>query len=67
MMERLMARAEAAGRGARRRRIEQIAARFREAGVTTVTDLETVRCSGRGLARRWLSDPLLRFASRNLR
>lgn len=64
MTEILMARAQAAGRGEQRRLIEQIAARFREAGVNAAAGTDSILCSGRGLARRWLADPLLRFATR---
>lgn len=64
MMEKLMARAQAAGKVAQRRRIEQIAARFREAGVTAAAATDSILCSGRGLVSRWLADPRLRFAAR---
>jgi len=64
MMEKLMVRAQAAGRGAQRRLVEQIAARFREAAVNAAAGTDSILCSGRGLARRWLADPLLRFAAR---
>jgi len=64
MMEKLMARADAAGRGAQRRLIDQIAAQVRQAGLTAVAGTDSVVCSGRGVARRWLADPLLRFAAR---
>ena len=64
MMEKLIERADAAGRGAQRRLIEQIAAQVRQAGLTAVAGTESIVCSGRGVARRWLADPLLRFAAR---
>lgn len=64
MMEKLMARAEAAVRAAQRRRIELVAARFREAGVSAAAATDSILCSGRGLVRRWLADPVLRFAAR---
>jgi len=67
MMERLLARAEAAGRGAQGSRIERIATRLREAGVSVVASADSIVCSGRGLSRRWLADPLLRFAARAIR
>lgn len=63
-MKRLRARAEAVAREKQRLRIERIVAEL-EAGVPGVAVEATasaVVLSGAALARRWLSDPALRFA-----
>ena len=66
MMERLIARAEQIGRAAQARRLQQIAAELGASGVKAQSDGDFVTFRGRGLARRWLSDPLLRFVSARL-
>jgi hypothetical protein len=66
MMERLIARAEQIGRAAQARRLQQIAAELGGSGVKAQSDGDSVVFRGPGLARRWLSDPLLRFVSARL-
>jgi len=63
MMERLIARAEQIGRAAQSQRLQQIAAELGASGVKAERDGESVAFRAPGLARRWLSDPLLRFLS----
>ncbi len=64
MMGRLLARGEAAGRAAQRRRLEEIAGAMREMGLAAEINADSVRFGGRRMVRRWLADPLLRFAGR---
>lgn len=63
MMERLIARAGRIGRAAQASRLQAIAAELGARGVKVKSDGETVAIRGRGLAHRWLSDPMLRFVS----
>lgn len=64
MMGRLLARAETAARAAQRRRLEEIAGAIREIGVAAEIDADSVRFGGRRMVKRWLADPMLRFAGR---
>jgi hypothetical protein len=68
MMERLAQRGEALAREAQRRSVARLAQRFRVLfGVQAVqTDDAQVVVNGRGLMRRWLVDPALRFLSGGL-
>lgn len=63
MMERLLKRGDDIAREAQRRGIERVADRLRQRfGAGSVqTDEARVLVSGRGLIRRWLIDPSLRF------
>jgi hypothetical protein len=61
----LLIRAESIARAAQRRRLEQIAARFRGRGIAVEVGTESVILRGRRLVHRWLADPLLRFAGRS--
>ena len=64
MMESLIAKGGRIARAAQMKRLEQIAASLRNRGLAVDADEESVTIRGRGLARRWLGDPLLRFAGR---
>ncbi len=64
MMEKLLARADGIARAAQRKRLEQIAATMRDEGLGAEAGADSVTLRGRRLARRWLGDPLLRFAGR---
>lgn len=66
MMEGLIARAEQIGRAAQAQRLQEIAAELGASGAKAESDGESVVFRGRGLARRWLSDPLMRFVSARL-
>ena len=63
MMAKLVTRGDALARAAQAKRIEQIGARLKELvrGVSIETDEARVIVSGRGLLKRWLIDPQLRF------
>ena len=63
MMARLMMRAERIARDAEERKVNEIADRLRELLVGATITVEDMRVivSGRGLLKRWLSDPGLRF------
>ena len=63
MMSELLKRGDALARAAQTKRIEQIGARLKELvrGVSIETDEARVIVSGRGLLKRWLIDPQLRF------
>lgn len=61
-MRTLMERAEALARGAQRRQLDQLANAWRERGVGVTTSGSDVIVEARGLRRRRLTDPLLRFA-----
>ena len=66
MMERLIVRAAKIGRATQARRLQQIAAELGAGDVKAEGDGESVVVRGRGLARRWLSDPLFRFIAARL-
>jgi len=63
MMERLIARAGRIGRAAQASRLQAIAAELGAKGVKVESDGDTIVLRGRGLAHRWLSNPMLRFVS----
>jgi len=62
MMPRLIARAETIGRSERRRRLQRIAEGLQSTGMAVEIGSDSVSCRGRGAVRRWLTDPLVRFA-----
>lgn len=68
-MGKLVSRGETLARAAQVRRIQGICDRLKEVvrGVAIGTDEARVIVSGRGLLKRWLSDPALRFLSRDAR
>jgi hypothetical protein len=63
MMGNLVRRGEELARAAQARRIGQVSARLKEllSGVSIETEEARVLVSGRGLLKRWLIDPQLRF------
>ena len=62
MTSRLLLRAESVARAEKRRRVEQIAARLRDAGLSPEAGEDSVVIRGASLLRRWLAEPLLRFS-----
>ena len=69
MLEQLNARVEAIGRRAADNAAARLGERVREAvpGVSVSVDRSSVTLSGRGLWRRWLADPGLRWLGGLLR
>jgi hypothetical protein len=63
MMSDLLRRGAELARAAQRRRVEAVAARLREIlrGVSIEAEEARVLVSGKGLLKRWLIDPRLRF------
>lgn len=65
MMERWVARAESAATARAGEILDAVEDELGEVrGIAVERDGDTVRVSGRGLMRRWLADPRLRFALR---
>ena len=62
MMETLMKRADGIAREAQRKRIERIASTLREHGLAAEATTDSLIVRGRSILRKWLGDPLLRFA-----
>lgn len=60
----LLVRAERLAEAAQRRRLEEIAAVVRARGLFADAGSSSVIIRGSALAKRWLGDPLLRFAGR---
>ena len=68
LFEKLQAHAEHAAAVEARRAIDALAAQAREhQGVEVETGSARLTLSGRGLMRRWLNDPALRFLARTKR
>jgi hypothetical protein len=65
MMRKLVERAQALARAEQRRAIARIAGRIRELVSDASIEVEEARVlvSGRGIVKRWLIDPSLRFLS----
>ena len=63
MMSELLKRGEELAREAQVQRVTQVAGRLKELvrGISIETDEALVIVSGRGLLKRWLIDPQLRF------
>ena len=63
MMSELLKRGEELAREAQVQRLTQVAGRLKELvrGISIETDEARVIVSGRGLLKRWLIDPQLRF------
>ena len=69
MMDRLMKRAEELARAAQQRKVASVAETLRAmlgAIVVQAEDAQVV-VSGRGLMKRWLVDPSLRFLGRGVK
>lgn len=64
MIAKLVARAERVARAEQMRRLDGIAGALRQAGVAAEAGADSLRCEGRQLKKRWLADPLFRFAAR---
>lgn len=63
----LLVRAEAIARAAQRRRLAEIGASIGAKDLRVETRADSITIRGKKIVRRWLSDPLLRFASRSAR
>jgi len=63
MMTRLMTRAEQLARNAREQQVQRIAERLRSVFRDRAVEAgqEQVRINGRGILKRWLIEPSLRF------
>ena len=63
MMSALLKRGEELARAAQVQRVRQVAGRLKELvrGISIETEEARVIVSGRGLLKRWLIDPQLRF------
>ena len=64
MMDKLIDRAVEIARAKQRKRIERIASDLRDRGISPAVGSDSVSWRGAAAARKWLSDPLLRFAGR---
>lgn len=69
MMDRLMSRGEWLAREARRQQLQRIANGLRDLFASGTVEVEETRLllRGRGMIKRWLIDPNLRFLSRGIR
>ena len=63
-MARLTRRAEANARARQRSTIGRLAENLRALGIHVEAGADQIVVSGRGLGRRWLVDPALRFLGR---
>ena len=63
-MARMLRRAEEAAERRQRATVERIAREMRGLGLRAATERGVVVLSGKGVARRWLADPALRFIGR---
>jgi hypothetical protein len=63
----LLERAEHMARAAQQRRVARLAEEWREhlPGATVTEETGGVAIAARGLSRRWLGDPVLRFLGRS--
>jgi len=63
MMSQLLKRGEELARAAQRERTKRIASRLKQlvGGIAIEVEEARVLVSGRGLLKRWLTDPQLRF------
>src|SRR5690349_8638529 len=64
LMARLLRSAETAAQARRRLAVERIARDLQDLGIRAASDRNQLVLTGKGLARRWLTEPALRFAAR---
>ena len=64
LMARLMQRAETAVQTRQRVTVERISGELEGLGVRAVSERDGIVLTGKGVLRRWLIDPALRFAAR---
>lgn len=62
-MERLIERTQVIARAAQEQRLQQIAAAMRDQGLAPLVGDDSISVRGRALVKRWLGDPLIRFAA----
>jgi len=69
MMDRLIARGEQLASQAQARQVQRVAAQLRTLFGSAAVDVEDARVlvTGRGIIKRWLIDPSLRFLSGGLK
>lgn len=69
MMEKLLDRGQALARDAQRRKLGDVAGQLRSMFGASAVQIENdqVLISGRGIVRRWLADPNLRFLTGGLK
>lgn len=69
MMERLVSRGDAISREAQRREVQRVAQQLRRIFGSAAVEVEEARVlvRGRGMIKRWLIDPSLRFLTGGLK
>jgi hypothetical protein len=69
MIERMIARAEQLAQDAQQRRLQQVARQLRAIFGSAAIEVEEARVlvRGRGIVKRWLIDPSLRFLAGGLK
>jgi hypothetical protein len=69
MIERMIARAEQLAQDAQQRRLQQVARQLRAIFGSAAIEVEEARVlvRGRGIVKRWLIDPSLRFLAGSLK
>lgn len=69
MMDRLLARGEQLARERQRQKVQSVAAQLRAMFGSAAVEVEQARVlvCGRGMIKRWLVDPSLRFLSAGLK
>jgi uncharacterized protein (DUF3084 family) len=69
MIERMIARAEQLAQDAQQRRLQQVATQLRAIFGSAAIEVEEARVlvRGRGIVKRWLIDPSLRFLAGGLK
>jgi uncharacterized protein (DUF3084 family) len=69
MIERMIARAEQLAQDAQQRKLQQVATQLRAIFGSAAIEVEEARVlvRGRGIVKRWLIDPSLRFLAGSLK